>query len=47
MFEAAGLAGGAVVGPVASGAGFGGGQVDAAPDAAGQVAVGFAEGDGL
>jgi hypothetical protein len=36
VFQAAGLAGGAVVGPVAAGAGRGGGQVDAAPAAAGR-----------
>lgn len=44
-FEAAGLAGGAVVGPVPSGAGFGGDQVDASPAPVGEVAVGLAERD--
>jgi len=41
VLEPAGFAGGAVVGPAAPGAEFGGGQVDAAPSAGGQVAVGF------
>ena len=41
VLEAAGLAGGAVVGPVLAGPGGGGGQVDAAPAAAGEPAVGL------
>src|SRR5271166_2824430 len=47
VLEAAGLAGGAVVGPVLAGPGGGGGQVDAAPAAAREPAVGFLEHDGF
>ena len=41
VLEAAGLAGGAVVGPVPAGAGGGRGQVDAAPAPGGQSEVGL------
>ena len=47
VLEAAGLAGGAVVGPVLAGPGGGGGQVDAAPAAAGEPAVGLFQHDGF
>ena len=43
VLQAPGLAGGAAVGPVAAGPGRGGGQVDAAPAAAGKMAVALAE----
>ncbi len=46
-FRPRALAGGAVVGPVAAGPGRGGGQVDAAPAAAGEMAVALAEHHGL
>ena len=47
VLGAAGLAGGAVVGPVLAGPGGGGGQVDAAPAAAREPAVGLFEHDGF
>jgi hypothetical protein len=47
VLEAAFLAAGAVVGPLGSGAGLRGGQVDPAPPARGQDAVGFAQRDRL
>lgn len=45
--EAAGLAGGTVVGPVLAGPGSGGGQVDTAPAAAREPAVGLFQHDGF
>jgi hypothetical protein len=47
VLEAAFFAAGAVVGPPGAGAGPGGGQVDPAPPAFGEDAVGFAQGDRL
>ena len=47
VLEAAFFPAGAVVGPFGSGAGLGGGQVDPAPAAGRQHAVGFAQGDRL